>query len=82
MKVCTYMLYYVREEFEEQIMHTLLSKFEINKDISKIEKAVKKNGLKRLNNIKTSLLELKFIANKQMLFFLLIKAKLLELVYT
>ncbi len=75
------MLPHMREEFEKQIMYRLLSKFEINNDILEIDRAVKKNGLNRLDNIKKTLLTLKLVANKQMLFFLFIKAKLLELVH-
>lgn len=71
----------MREEFEKQLMRKLLAKFEINKDFLEIDCAIKKNGLNRLDNIKKSLFTLKLATNKQMLFFLLIKAKLLELVH-
>ncbi|MGE4547364.1 MAG: hypothetical protein AB7E28_06285 [Desulfurella sp.] len=68
----------MREEFEKHVESFLLKNFDIKEDIFAIDTTIKNNGLKRLNNIKKTLIEEKLLHIKQMLFLLAVKAKLFK----
>ncbi|AHF97692.1 hypothetical protein DESACE_00935 [Desulfurella acetivorans A63] len=71
----------MREEFEKQIIQMILKNFDIQSEIYELESTLQKNGLKRLNNIKKTLLALKKFKDRQIIFFIFLKAKILEFVH-
>jgi len=69
----------MREEFEKQIVYSILKKFDIKNDIASIDTTIQNKGLVRLINIKKTLVEIKKFYLRQMLSLLSLKVWLFKL---